>query len=127
MRAAGTIFLVTGLAYLGWGVRTIAAYGLPMSWAGLRYWGVTAAFLCVAYGLFRAKVGARWLAIFVSAILVAGCCVALYVLLQGSGSNIVDITFDEWVIRGVFLTVCIAHLTAILLLLFAKRAPSVAT
>lgn len=131
MRAAAAIFLVTGLAYLGWGVRAIVSDGLPISWSGLRYWGATAAFLYVAYGLFRATAGARWLAIFASACLVAGSGVVLFAVFLPPiflhPFSVAAISLQSWAIIGVFLIVCVAHLTAILLLVFATRAPNVAT
>jgi len=122
MRAAGAIFFITGIACLGWGVRTVASYGVPVSWAGLRYWGATAAFLYVAYILFRAVAGARWLAIFVSACLVAACGVVLSaVFLPDTLIHPIAATpWEWWATIGAFLTLCVAHLAAILLLLFAR-------
>jgi hypothetical protein len=125
MRAASAIYLVTGLAYLGWGVTAIVSDGLPISWAGLRYWGATAAFLYVAYGLIRAAAGARWLALFVSATLVVGSGVVLFAVFLPPIFRhpfwVADISLQSWAIISGFLIVCVAHLTAIFLLLFAKR------
>jgi hypothetical protein len=133
-KAAAAIYLVTALAYLCWNVIAIIYKGLN-SWFGLLVEAViTASLLYLAYSLYRPIVGARWPAIFTSACFVAG-----------SGFILVDVflppTFWDlpasvplaairsfwWVDIAVFLTVCVAHLTVILLLLFAKRAPDVAT
>ena len=78
MRAAAAIFLVTGLAYLCQAVIVIISKGLH-SWFGLLVEAAfTASLLYFAYSLFRATVGARWGAIFVSACLVVLCGIMLW-------------------------------------------------
>jgi hypothetical protein len=134
MKAAAAISLVTGLTYLCWNVIAIISKGLH-SWIGLLFEAVfSASLLYFAYGLFRATAGARWGAVVVSVCLVAGCGFVLFdVYLPPTFVDrpvsvpLAAIPSFWWVEIAVLLTVCVAHLAAILLLLFSKRTPSVAT
>jgi hypothetical protein len=134
MKAAAAIYLVTGLAYLCLAVVSIISKGLN-SWIGLFFEAsFTASLLYLAYGLFRVTVGTRWLAVFVSACMVAGCGFVLVDVFlaptfwdRPASVPLAAIPSFWWADIGVFLTVCIAHSTVILLLLFTERAPDVAT
>jgi hypothetical protein len=129
MKSAAAIFVVTGLAYLCWAVVTIISEGLH-SWLGLFVEAAfTASLLYIAYGLFRARVAARWSAVFASACLVAGCGFVLFdvflPLTLWHWHSVPNLTaVPSWLWGGIAmsLTVSVAHLAAIGLLLLAKPA-----
>ena len=125
MQVAALIFLVSGLAYLGWSVSLMYTQGIGLSVGTSLMAVVAAALLYQAYDLFRNKPGARWRALISSsAIALAAGYVASVFMLPQFPQSLLAIPAEAWPVFGGAVIVSIAHTAVVILLALRKPRPN---
>ena len=123
MQIAAIIFLISGLAYLSWGVSLILIQGIGVGLLLMVI--ISAALLSQAFELFKNKGGARWRAIVSSgAIVLASGYVASNFLLPPLPQSLLGLPREAWPVFGGAVVVCVAHATVVLVLALKKQRPN---
>ena len=123
MRFAAIVFLVSGLAYLGWDLSLTFSQGMRVgSWLMAV---IAVALLFQAYELFRNKPGARWRAIVSSAAIVicSGYIVSAF-FMSGDAWGLVEALNVAWPVIGGASFVFVVHSSALVLLTLNKSRPN---
>jgi hypothetical protein len=107
MRFAAIIFLIAGLAYLGWLLNLVITHRVSI---GATIMVIFAgALLYQAYELFKKKPGARWPAIVsAGAIAIASGYIASVFVLPPLAQNLFELPAGVWPVFGAAAVVCIS-------------------
>ena len=119
MRFAAIIFLISGLAYLGWLLSLVISHRVSI---GAMVMVVFAgALLYQAYELFKNKSGARWRAIIgAGAIAIASGYIASVFVLPPLAQHLFEFPTEVWPVFGGAAIVCIAYSAVVVVLALTK-------
>ena len=119
MRFAAIIFLISGLAYLGWDLSLVISHRVNI---GAMVMAVFAgALLYQAYELFKNKSGARWRAIIsAGAIAIASGYIVSAFVLPPLAQNLFEFPAEVWPMFGGAVIVCIAYSAVVVVLVLTK-------
>ena len=124
MRFAGIVFLISGLAYLGWDLSLVISQRASIGSMVMTVFA--GALLYQAYALFKNKPGARWGAILSATVIaIASGYVASVVVLPPGGQNLLELPAAVWPAFGGAITVCVVYTVVVVLLGSTRRSPAI--